>query len=193
MQQTTPWRELASAEDVADALIELFRQRGDDRYDEVVTQTEHALQCGALAIAAGADAATVTAAFLHDIGHLLGTEQDREHDLRHEHLGARFLAGWFAPEVTEPIRLHVPAKRYLCATSAEYHAELSDASVATLVLQGGPMSDDEIVEFEADPLAAVAVDLRRWDDLAKDVDAPTPDLEAFRDLMVELIRIRRTR
>jgi phosphonate degradation associated HDIG domain protein len=189
LSETARWRELGSPDDVADALIDLFEQRGGDRYDEVITQTEHALQSGALAMAAGADASTITAAFLHDIGHLLANGHDRERDLRHEAVGARFLAGWFTPAVTDPIRLHVAAKRYLCATSPDYHGDLSPASVASLVLQGGPMSEAEVAEFEREPLAGTAVDLRRWDDLAKVLDASTPGLHDFRDLMIDLITV----
>ena len=189
MSDPAVWRELDSAEAVASALVELYGRRGGDRYDEVITQTEHALQCGALAIAAGADDATVVAAFLHDIGHLLASGMDRDRDLHHEDVGSRFLSAWFGPEVTEPIRLHVAAKRFLCATSPEYHDGLSAASVASLVLQGGPMSPEEAAEFEANPAATTAVDVRRWDDEAKIQDAPTPDLAVFAEIMTNLVRL----
>jgi len=189
VSDTATWRELGSPQDVAAALIGLYEQRGGDRYDEVISQTEHALQCGSLAMAAGADASTITAAFLHDVGHLLAHGHDRERDLRHEVIGARFLASWFTPAVTEPIRLHVAAKRYLCAASPGYHGDLSPASAASLVLQGGPMSEAEVAEFEREPFAGIAVDLRRWDDLAKVKDASTPALDEFRELMIDLINI----
>lgn len=189
MNDSATWRQLGSPEEVAAAVIDLYERRGGDRYDEVISQTEHAQQCGALAIAAGADAPTIMAAFLHDVGHLLAHGHDRERDLRHEVIGARFLSSWFTPAVTEPIRLHVAAKRYLCATSPDYHGDLSPASVASLVLQGGQMSEAEVAEFEREPLGAIAVELRRWDDLAKVQDAPTPALGEFRQLMIDLINI----
>jgi phosphonate degradation associated HDIG domain protein len=187
MSEASSWQGLDSAEAVADALIDYFERRGDDRYDESVTQTAHARQCGALALAGGADAATVAAGFLHDIGHLLMHDIDRRRDLHHELVGSRFLCRWFGPAVTEPIRLHVPAKRYLCATSPGYHADLSPASIASLALQGGPMSGHEVAAFEADPVAMTAVDLRRWDDLAKVPDAPAPSLDDFRAMLIDLI------
>ncbi len=189
MSDNTTWRELGSPEDVAAAIIDLYERRGGDRYDEVISQTEHALQCGSLAMAAGADPPTITAAFLHDVGHLLAHGHDRERDLRHEVIGARFLASWFTPAATQPIRLHVAAKRYLCAVSPEYHDDLSPASVASLMLQGGPMSEAEVAEFEREPFATIAVDLRRWDDLAKVQDASTPALDDFRRLMIDLINM----
>lgn len=184
---------LETSDEVAHAIVSLYRQRGDGRYDEVVSQTEHALQCGSLALAAGADDATVVAAFLHDIGHLLldeaeATERFRAADLHHENVGARFLAGWYDENVLTPIRLHVPAKRYLCAIDPGYHDGLSAASVRSLVKQGGPMNDAEIEAFEAQEHADRAVALRRWDDAAKVANAPTPDLDVFRELLVAVAR-----
>ncbi len=188
------WMQLETQADVADALIELYHRRGGSAYDEVVTQTAHAAQCGQQAMDHGASVSAIVAAFLHDIGHLLagdGTRgrDDEPTDRHHEDVGARFLANWFPPEVTEPVRLHVPAKRYLCAVEPSYHDGLSPASVASLELQGGPMSADEVAAFEALPGHEQAVDLRRWDDLAKVVDAPTADLATFRDL-IESVAVR---
>lgn len=182
------WMALDSPQEIAHAITSLYRQRGGSQYDEVVTQTAHGLQCGALAMAAGADDATVVAAFLHDIGHLLLNEHDNrddflETDLHHEQVGARFLANWFGEDVLAPIRLHVPAKRYLCGVEPSYHDGLSDASVRSLVVQGGPMTDTEIAQFDALDYSEHAVALRRWDDGAKVANAPTPDLEVFEQLV----------
>ncbi len=187
MSDTTARREPRIADDVGAVLIDLYRRRGKHHYDEVVSQTDHARQCGALARAAKADASTIVAAFLHDVGHLLADVHDRDRDLRHEVVGARFLANWFGPEVTEPIRLHVSAKRYLCATSPDYLAALSPASIASLALQGGPMSEHEVAAFDAEPGADAAVALRRWDDLAKQHGAPTPTLDWFRSVLIDQI------
>ncbi|MEM9132943.1 MAG: HD domain-containing protein [Actinomycetota bacterium] len=188
---TTPvWRALDGPEEIADALVGLYERRGTTRYDEAVNQVEHGLQCAALALAAGAERPTVLAALLHDIGHLLLGEDDRDHDFlktdrHHEDVGSRFLANWFSEAVTEPIRLHVPAKRYLVATDTTYHDGLSPASVRSLVVQGGPMTPGEVADFEAQPGHAEAADLRRWDDLGKTPNAPTPPMSFFCDLLVE--------
>src|SRR5690349_24326992 len=123
-------------------------------------------QAGALAEAAGAPAPLVAAALLHDVGHLRS-----ETDARHGTGGARWLAQWFGPEVTEPVRLHVAAKRYLCAVEPGYAETLSPASVYTLGVQGGPMRGAELAEFAAGPYADDACRLRRWDDAAKDPGA----------------------
>ena len=186
------WRELETPAQVADAIIDLYSRRGGSNYDEVVTQTSHSLQCGQLAADAGSTGAAIAAAFLHDIGHLLVGEQDDrddflDRDLRHEEVGARFLANWFGPDVTEPIRLHVPAKRYLCAVEPSYHDGLSEASVRSLVLQGGPMSSEEAAEFERRDGYDIAVELRRWDDGAKIDGASTASLGSFRDVVESVV------
>ncbi|MEM1334815.1 MAG: phytanoyl-CoA dioxygenase family protein, partial [Actinomycetota bacterium] len=183
-----PWMQLETAADVADAIVDLYERKGQSHYDEVVTQMSHARQCGSQAMAHRATPETIVAAFLHDIGHLLVDEHDGngdflDRDLHHEDVGARFLANWFGPAVTEPIRLHVPAKRYLCAVDATYHDGLSEASVRSLVVQGGPMSHSEVEEFEGNDGFEAAVDLRRWDDAAKTAGAPTAALDTFRTLI----------
>jgi phosphonate degradation associated HDIG domain protein len=170
--------------DVLTRIVKLFRERGGDRYGgEAVSQTEHALQAAWAAEKAGAPGTLVTAALLHDVGHLLHSLPDdcaeRGIDDRHEVLGARWLAMHFRPEVVEPVRLHVPAKRYLCATEKQYFASLSPASVLSLKLQGGPMSPGEVEAFRAGPHAEAAVSLRRWDEAAKVPGLATPPLEHF--------------
>ena len=150
-----------------------------DHMGEPVPVGEHMLQAGALADAAGADGALVTAALLHDIGHLLGeAEEDR-----HGEAGARWLSQWFGSAVTEPVRLHVAAKRYLCAVDPGYFGLLSAESVRTLSLQGGPMTAAEVAAFEALPRARAAVAVRRWDDLAKDPAVTPPRFAYFAPLL----------
>lgn len=171
--------------DVLHRIEALFAERGGGEYHgEAVTQFEHALQAAALAEGDGPGAEAVSAALLHDIGHLLhGHGEDYfEHGLndRHEELGVRFLARAFGPAVTEPVRLHVAAKRYLTATRPEYLSLLSPASVRSLELQGGPMSAAEVKEFEANPHHAVAVKLREYDDRSKVVGLVTPPFSHFR-------------
>jgi len=171
---------------IVDTIIELFARRGAAAYHgESVSQTEHALQAANLAEREGVPDSLVVAALLHDVGHLLnGQDEDFAHrgvDGHHEEAGCAWLARHFGPEVTEPIRLHVAAKRYLCAVSPPYLAGLSPASRMSLSLQGGTMNDQERAEFERDPAHADAIRLRHWDDTAKVPGLQVPGLEHYRD------------
>ena len=154
-----------------------------DHLGEPVPIGEHMLQAGALAEAAGAEDPLVAAALLHDVGHLFGADEDR-----HGESGARWLSQWFGDAVTEPVRLHVPAKRYLCAADTDYFELLSAESARTLSLQGGPMSAAEAAAFEALPHARDAVAVRRWDDLAKDPAVTPPRFAHFVPLLGALVR-----
>jgi gamma-butyrobetaine dioxygenase len=109
-------------------------------------------------------------------------------DNRHDDTGADWLAQWFGPDVCEPVRLHVDAKRYLCAVDPAYRDQLSPASVYTMSVQGGPMSADEARAFESSRYARDAVAVRRWDDRAKDPAAPTRAFDEFRPLLGRLLR-----
>jgi gamma-butyrobetaine dioxygenase len=185
----------------ADRITGLFSSAGAADYlGEPVTVAQHLIQAGALAEAAGAPPALVAAALLHDVGHLRGADPQAEDaelsgrelmagtDNDHGDRGAAWLARWFPAAVTEPVRLHVAAKRYLCAVEPGYFGLLSPASVYTLSVQGGPMSEAEARDFEANPYAADAVSVRRWDDAAKDPGAVTPDLGHFLPLLTALLR-----
>ncbi len=167
----------------------LDREGGRQYGGEAVSQLEHALQCAALAAAAGAAPALIAAALLHDLGHLVprpaGAARPAADDL-HEAVGADRLARWFGPEVVEPVRLHVPAKRYLCAVEPAYHDSLSPESQRSLLLQGGTFSPAEAQAFIARPHAADAVRLRRWDDLAKLPGRVVPGLDAYREALSRL-------
>lgn len=177
----------------ADALLLWMKEAGGTNYDASVTQFEHALQSAALAAAVpGASSALIAAAFLHDVGHLLAGEHDGDdsflrRDVQHEHIGARWLSRVFGPEVTEPIRLHVDAKRYLCTSVAEYYARLSASSRRSFEMQGGRMSDAEIERFRAQPYAEAALLLRRIDDTAKVKACVTPPAEVYRSVLVACI------
>ncbi len=186
--KTKQWSELTEPGEIAGALVDLYREKGEHRYDEDVTQIEHALQCASRALAAEADHPVVVAALLHDIGHLLIAEQvaDRR-DRHHEEVAARFLRRWFGSAVLESIRLHVAAKRYLCSIEPGYVVALSNASIQSLELQGGPMSREEGEAFERLEHSDIAVDLRRWDDQAKDPSASTPGLEVFGTIVEDLL------
>jgi gamma-butyrobetaine dioxygenase len=154
-----------------------------DHLGEPVPIGEHMLQAGALAEAAGAEDPLVAAALLHDIGHLFGEDEDR-----HGESGARWLSQWFGAAVTEPVRLHVPAKRYLCAAEPGYFGLLSEESVRTLARQGGPMTPAEAAAFEAVPHARDAISVRRWDDEAKDPAMTPPGFAHFAPLLEALAR-----
>jgi phosphonate degradation associated HDIG domain protein len=174
-----------SGENLVEEILRLFRERGDAAYiGEPVSQTEHALQAAWAAEKAGAGNALIAAALLHDVGHLLhDLPEDCAHDGiddAHEVRAVRYLRGAFGPEVTEPIRLHVAAKRFLCATESGYFERLSEASVLSLKLQGGPFTPEQVRDFRLNPHAESAVALRRWDEEAKIPDLKTPDLEHYR-------------
>jgi gamma-butyrobetaine dioxygenase len=167
-----------------EAIARLFTGPGARDYlGEPVTIGIHMRQAGALAEGAGADGELVAAALLHDVGHLRS-----ETDSRHGDAGAQWLSQWFSAAVTEPVRLHVQAKRYLCATKPGYFALLSQESVRTLELQGGPMTAEQAAAFEALPFARDAVAVRRWDDQAKDPAVTPPEFAHFEPLLRSLVR-----
>lgn len=191
MTDHRPWVALTGPDEVADALVALFDERGHEPYDEAVSQTVHGVQAALLAVAEGAPNDLVVAALLHDVAHLFEPPpHDGEHpaqDFRHEVVAARFLGNWFGTGVTEPIRHHVDAKRFLCAVDQQYFAVLSPASVHSLALQGGVMSPDEVEEFLTRPGSHEAVLLRRWDDRAKNPDLVVPPLSVFRDRLAHAV------
>ncbi len=183
-----PPRFEGDAERFVDGLLAWFQCACAGRYDDVVSQLDHALQCAALAEEEGADDAGIAAALLHDVGHALMGPTSSERDLAHERVGARWLARAFGPEVTEPVAAHVDAKRYLCAVERDYLHGLSDASIESLALQGGPMSDEEVRRFAAQARAGEATALRRRDDDAKVPGREVPGLASHRERLIALVR-----
>jgi phosphonate degradation associated HDIG domain protein len=176
-----------------DDIRHLFDHHGAMAYSgEPVTQAQHALQSAALAEDAGASAELITAALLHDLGHLLNlqgeTPTQRGIDDLHQYYALPFLRPLFTDAVLEPIRLHVDAKRCLCAIDDAYHARLSPDSVRSLQLQGGIFSDDEAQAFLAKPFARDALALRRWDDDAKDAARTTPPLEHYMQIAAGVLK-----
>ena len=167
-----------------DDIAGLFERHGHIEYSgEGVSQLEHALQAAHLAEREGASDALVTATLLHDLGHLLNLQGEtptlRGIDDQHQYFSIPFLRGVFPDAVLEPIRLHVDAKRALCALQAGYYEALSQDSKRSLELQGGVFSREQSEAFSAKPFAGDALRLRRWDDAAKVPGAATPPLAHF--------------
>lgn len=183
---------MSDADRVWSEIEALFARRGADSYGEGVSQLTHALQCATLAERAQAPASEIVAALLHDIGHLIHdlpeTIADDGIDTEHESLGAAWLSQHFSASVADPVRLHVAAKRYLCAVEPGYFEELSAASVLSLKLQGGPMDAALQAGFRREPLHEAAVRLRRLDDEGKDPAMVTPPLGHFRRYVEETVR-----
>lgn len=156
-------------------------------YGEDVTIAEHMLQTAAVALAEGAEDRLVLAALLHDVGHFVpDPEADDLGNRHHAAAGAALVEPLFGAAVARPIALHVAAKRYLVATDPDYRRRLSSASVATLDQQGGPFDETEVERFRADPDAAAATDLRRWDDTGKIAGLVVAPLSAHRPLIERL-------
>ena len=173
-------------------IADIFERRGAESYlGEPVTMSQHMLQGAVLAERDGAPDELVAAALLHDIGHYtsefgpLGLED--EADNYHDEAGAKVLAPFFPAVVTECVRLHVAAKRYLCATDPSYFGKLSAASVHTLKLQGGPMNEDEVAEFRRNPHHDPAVRVRLWDEGGKDPNLATPPFAHYVPLLQRVV------
>ncbi len=175
----------------ADLILEILRQASQDEYiGEAISQTEHALQCAHFATKWKAPSSVVLAALLHDIGHLSPGKGEPQMDglgvVNHEEIGAAFLETLgMSTEVTDLIRSHVAAKRYLCFKNPTYLKHLSAASKGTLDFQGGPMGEAEACAFEAHSLFENRIMVRRCDEMAKQVDLKVPQLECYRDLLIE--------
>ncbi|MCV2867304.1 HD domain-containing protein [Defluviimonas sp. WL0002] len=170
----------------------VFERRGDEEYlGEPVTMAQHMLQGATIAAESGMPEDIVVAALLHDIGHFtseFGTfSMDDTEDRFHEEAGAELLERFFPSVVTDCVRYHVAAKRYLCATRPEYFKRLSDASIHSLSLQGGPMSAEEIAEFERNPNLKEIVQVRYLDEAGKRPDMQTPDYWHFAPMVQRVV------
>src|SRR5262245_39295163 len=176
-----------------DRIFQLLENRGTGRYGlSSVTQKEHALQAATLAAQRGLGDQLVIAALFHDLGHLLvGEDVDLAQaglDDLHEETSANALEALFGKDVSEPVRLHVAAKRYLCAVKPAYYDKLSEDSRRSLALQGGPMSPTEVAAFDALEHRAAALALRIIDDEAKVAGLHTPPLASYRAVASRLQR-----
>lgn len=171
---------------------DIFQNRGAEEYlGEAVTMAQHMLQGASLAVHQRKSNAVIAAALLHDIGHFSGEfgtfSMDDEHDRRHEVSGAKVLEPFFPDRITQCVHHHVAAKRYLCATREDYFATLSDASVHSLQLQGGPMSAEEATDFAKNPYLEDIIQVRYLDDSGKVADMETYDYAYFVDLLQEQV------
>ena len=179
--------------DSVEDLVGLLNTQGEAAYfGEPVSVLEHSLQAAHAAELAKAGAALTAAALLHDVGHMLhGLDEGiaaRGLDGKHEEVAAEYLSRWFGEEVTMPILLHVPAKRFLCWRDAGYFNLLSPSSVESLALQGGPMNDEEAIAFQRNPFAEAAVALRRWDDEAKIAGLVVPEAAHYLPVLSAVAR-----
>ena len=175
-------------------LTSIYAGRANGLYGlTLVNQLAHAVQSAYHARAAGLLDSVVVAALLHDIGHMVHSLGEHPAALgiddHHEKIGANWLERYFGSDVTEPIRLHVAAKRYLCTVETDYFSKLSKDSVESLALQGGPMSDAEVVAFQLSPYWKDAVALRRIDELAKDPQGPNPQFEEFTGQLLSSMKL----
>lgn len=171
---------------------EIFERCGDEEYlGEPVTMAEHMLQGATLAEKKGMPEDIIVAALLHDIGHFtseLGTfTMDDTQDRYHEEAGAKVLEKFFPTVITDCVRYHVAAKRYLCATNNAYFQRLSPASVHSLNLQGGPMTGEEVIEFEKNPNLEKIIQVRYLDDAGKSADMLTPDFWHFAPMVQRIV------
>ncbi|WP_461538551.1 HD domain-containing protein [Spongorhabdus nitratireducens] len=185
---------MSQSVDIIDQISDMFEQQGQATYlGENISIAEHMLQCAWLAKQAGEPDEIIAAALLHDIGHLLPRQRDNLQmlegkDAYHQSTGADFLAPWFSRQVVTPIRLHVAAKRYLCAINSEYYSKLSSASKHTLKLQGGAMSCEEIGAFEQQDNLEAVIRVRQYDDDGKREGCSVPLFEAYSETLAKLLR-----
>ena len=189
---TRPDPSSLTRDNIVDFLADIFERRGGEEYlGEPVTMAEHMLQGATLAEQAGRDETIIVAALLHDIGHFTSefgmfSMADTE-DRHHEVAGAEVLQRFFPSVVTDCVRYHVAAKRYLCATRPDYFNRLSQASVHSLQLQGGPMSDKEVAEFEKNPNLEQIIQVRYLDEAGKRDDMTTPPFSHFAPMVQRVV------
>ena len=170
----------------------IFIRHGAISYlGEQVTTSEHMLQGALLAEEANAPDALIAGILLHDIGHYIHEFSHAAFvqgiDDYHDKVGAALLAPFFPTMVTACVGCHVAAKRYLCATESDYFDRLSPASVHTLRLQGGPMSESETAKFANNPELEFLLQVRIWDEEAKAPGKKTRSFAYYAPLLESLV------
>ena len=172
-----------SANAIVEQILDAFAKCGHLDYGENLSLEEHMLQTAYLADENGEDDKVIVAALLHDFGHLVcnmpNNTFEEGNDNYHEELGANALQDWFDDDIVEAVRLHVDAKRYLCAANPKYKDKLSEASITTLAIQGGPMSKREMLAFRQKKGHRMAIRIRVYDDLGKMPEMRRPELEYY--------------
>ncbi len=187
-----PEFETLTRENIVAFIGDIFARRGGEEYlGEAVTMAQHMLQGATIAEQSGLPEEIIVGALLHDIGHFtseFGTyHPDDTEDRHHEDAGEQVLAPFFPSVITDCVKYHVAAKRYLCATKPDYFARLSPASVHTLELQGGPMTPDELAEFEQNPNLQEIIQVRYLDEAGKRADMETPGFEHFAPMVQRMV------
>lgn len=169
--------------DIIAFIKQQFEENGHVSYGEQISMREHMLQSAYYAQKKNSSDAVITASLLHDFGHLIlelpENIAEQGIDGYHEDIGAKFLAPYFPKQIIDGIALHVQAKRYLCAVKPQYYSQLSQASQDTLAVQGGPMTSQEVVDFEKEPFYKEALQVRLFDDLGKDLELTHPELDHY--------------
>ncbi len=173
-------------DEFADLLFDFIKEEGKTAYDESVSQLQHALQTASLARTEDGRRHIVIASLLHDIGHLFIEENDAKKikDLNHEIIASNFLKDFFSEKITESIRLHVVAKRYLCSIENSYYERLAKSSKKSFVVQGGALEKKEIIELENNIYFKDAIQLRKWDDRAKVSLKEVEELDTYKEMII---------
>ncbi|WP_420410807.1 (R)-1-hydroxy-2-trimethylaminoethylphosphonate oxygenase [Roseibium sp.] len=189
---TKPDFSILTQDNIVAFLGDIFERCGDEEYlGEPVTMAQHMLQGATIAEENGLEEDIIVGALLHDIGHFtseFGTfSMNDTEDRYHEEAGAEVLSAFFPSVITDCVRYHVAAKRYLCATKPDYFDRLSDASVHSLNLQGGPMSEEEVAEFEKNPNLKKIIQVRYLDEAGKRADMQTPDFWHFAPMVQKIV------
>ncbi len=192
MSQKQTARESLSRQTIVPFLLQIFETRGPESYlGESVSMAEHMEQSAACARKDGASDEIVIASLLHDIGHFIGDFEldalEKGQDNFHEDSGALILEQFYPAEISEPVRLHVAAKRYLCTVDDSYYGKLSAASINSFNLQGGKMNADEVAEFEANPHHLAAIKLRHYDDDGKVANLSIHKVGHYKNLLESLL------
>ncbi|XP_071080883.1 2-amino-1-hydroxyethylphosphonate dioxygenase (glycine-forming)-like [Haliotis cracherodii] len=184
---------------VTEHVFQLFSNHGNEDYlGEAVSKTQHSIQCGMLAEAEGYSKEIVIGAFLHDIGHLVGQEQQLPKmvtddvnlgAVNHDTVGAKFLQDLGFPEIVcDLVGGHVNAKRYLVWKYPDYYEKLTPASKKTLEHQGGPMDSEEATAFETSPLCEIILRMRTWDERAKDPETKMDSIDKFKNICMDVLK-----
>lgn len=184
---------MTSLDQAIEEILDAFAACGDLDYGENISMREHMLQTAYLAESSGGSDDLIVAALLHDYGHLVcnlpNNTFSEGKDNFHETVGARALANWFGDGIVGAIRLHVDAKRYLCAATPDYESKLSEASIITLAVQGGPMGEREMTEFRRQSGHSMALRIRVYDDLGKEREMRRPELEHYVPVLKRCLRV----